>query len=227
MVTTRKRSSKVPEPTAEDEAKNTKSIQERRSTDDESEQEDKNDETKEGEAEISEEQIQHAIALASAAASKKFGWDKITNQQSSSSNSNPLSEIIPGYVAPLSLDSSSLDKYKTSSQRNVLGNSSSSKSSKSPSFCTIHHRKPSRKPNRILQTLQKAKRTLDQDGSTLKQPPTRPKYRLTLQSSEIVIFSIPRNFTNRRTLVRRDLTRRWSNWVRWWRVPWNLSSRID
>jgi hypothetical protein len=70
MVTTRKRSSKVPEPTAGDEAKNTKSIQER-STDDESEQEGKNDETKEGEAEISEEQIQHAIALASAAASKK------------------------------------------------------------------------------------------------------------------------------------------------------------
>jgi Fcf2 pre-rRNA processing. len=34
-----------------------------------------------------------------------------------SSNANPLSEVISGYVAPLSLDSSSLDPYKNSRQK--------------------------------------------------------------------------------------------------------------
>jgi len=62
------------------------------------------------EIEISNEEVKHAIALAASAASKKFGWNQKINL---SSKSNPLSEIIPGYVAPMTLDSSSLDQYKT------------------------------------------------------------------------------------------------------------------
>lgn len=81
------------------------------SNDDESTSESSKEEVlQEDQVEISKEEIQHAIALASAAASNKFGWN---SNNKSSSKGNPLSEIIHGYVAPMSLDSSSLDKYRS------------------------------------------------------------------------------------------------------------------
>ena len=63
---------------------------------------------------ISSEEIRHAVALATAAISTKFGWkaDGKTKKKESAI-SNPLSDLIPGYVAPMSLESSSLDQFKS------------------------------------------------------------------------------------------------------------------
>ena len=65
---------------------------------------------------MSASDIQNAIALAAEAASKTFGWKKHQNTNSSpkttQKHENPLSELIPGYIAPMALDSSGLDVYK-------------------------------------------------------------------------------------------------------------------
>uniref|UniRef100_A0A7S3PY45 Fcf2 pre-rRNA processing C-terminal domain-containing protein n=1 Tax=Chaetoceros debilis TaxID=122233 RepID=A0A7S3PY45_9STRA len=74
---------------------------------------------------ISSEEIKHAIALATAAANKKFGWGK-ESKLNGSGPSNPLSDIIPGYIAPMTLDSSSLDKFKN--PKRLISSSSASKS---------------------------------------------------------------------------------------------------
>ena len=68
----------------------------------------------ETEVEISSEDIKHAIALATEAACKTFGWK---NDSKSLSKSNPLSEIIPGYIAPFGLDASSLDQHKNAKRK--------------------------------------------------------------------------------------------------------------
>ena len=96
-----------------------------------------NDDT--GNLNISEKEIQHAIALATEAAKKAFGWSNVANTTANSSN--PLSEIIPGYIAPLSLDSSSLDKYKnpkrkmTTEIQNIASSTSMTVSNK-PTFAS-------------------------------------------------------------------------------------------
>eukprot|EP00979_Chaetoceros_neogracilis_P012996 scaffold3602_cov118-Chaetoceros_neogracile.AAC.2 len=68
-----------------------------------------NDKKEETDFEISSEEIKRAIALATEATTKTFGW---TNNLKTMSTSNTLSEAIPGYIAPFGLDSSSLDHYK-------------------------------------------------------------------------------------------------------------------
>lgn len=60
---------------------------------------------------ISPDELTKAISLAISATSKKFGWIDNTHRHASGM-SNPLSDLIPGYVAPMKLDSSSLDKFK-------------------------------------------------------------------------------------------------------------------
>mmetsp|Transcript_658 Transcript_658/g.1166 ORF Transcript_658/g.1166 Transcript_658/m.1166 type:complete len:251 (-) Transcript_658:131-883(-) len=56
--------------------------------------------------------VMNVIALARGSSNKSF-----TSNSKLSSSSNPLSEIIPGYVAPLTLDASSLDPYKNSRRK--------------------------------------------------------------------------------------------------------------
>lgn len=63
--------------------------------------------------EISAEEINHAVALATAAVSNKFGWKNASTNSQVSSQENPLSHLIPGYIAPMSLDTSSLHKFKS------------------------------------------------------------------------------------------------------------------
>ena len=61
-------------------------------------------------------EIKHAIALAAEAASKAFGWDDDkAKEQSSSSEGNELTHLIPGYTAPLCLEAKSL--------KDITGNS--------------------------------------------------------------------------------------------------------
>jgi hypothetical protein len=69
---------------------------------------------------ISSEEIRHAVALATAAISTKFGWaaDGKTNTKKSA-RSNPLSDLIPGYIAPMSLESSSLDQFKSNQEDKI------------------------------------------------------------------------------------------------------------
>lgn len=69
---------------------------------------------------ISSEEIGNAVALATAAISTKFGWkaDGKTNTKKIAI-SNPLSDLIPGYIAPMSLESSSLDQFKSNLKDDV------------------------------------------------------------------------------------------------------------
>ncbi len=101
---------------SDDEYKGWKQEEEKSASDHDSDSSDEgsDDEDEEGssdDVQISNKEIQHAIALATDAARKKFGWKKETKVHESGL-SNPLSEVIPGYVAPMTLDSSSLNKYK-------------------------------------------------------------------------------------------------------------------
>jgi len=59
---------------------------------------------------ISLAEIRYAITLSTEAASKKFGWKK-----NASYEGNELTSLIPGYTAPMSLDSTALDAHKLSS----------------------------------------------------------------------------------------------------------------
>jgi hypothetical protein len=73
-----------------------------------------NDKKEETDFEISSEEIKRAIALATEATTKTFGW---TNNLKTMSKSNTLSEAIPGYIAPFGLDSSSLDHHKNAKRK--------------------------------------------------------------------------------------------------------------
>jgi hypothetical protein len=68
------------------------------------------------EVKMSYAEIQNAIALAADAASKTFGWkrnqSRVGNEAIAKTQGNALSELIPGYVAPMALDSSELDVFK-------------------------------------------------------------------------------------------------------------------
>lgn len=80
-------------------------------------------------AEVSQEEIQHAIALASEAARKTFGWDALqkdkANDKSKSKGrnskfggpgeGNALSDLIPGYTAPMRLEVTYAKSADTSS----------------------------------------------------------------------------------------------------------------
>ena len=70
-------------------------------------------------AEVGQEEIQHAIALASEAARKTFGWEAMTQKDKTSGKNkskgrtskfggpgegNALSDLIPGYTAPMRLE---------------------------------------------------------------------------------------------------------------------------
>lgn len=59
---------------------------------------------------ISLAEIRHAVTLSTQAASKKFGWKNDVSHEV-----NELTSFIPGYTAPMSLDSSALDVHKLSS----------------------------------------------------------------------------------------------------------------
>jgi len=83
-------------------------------TNDEHQPEQESDMGEEAEVEISSEEIKHAIALATEAATKTFGWNI---DKKMSSKSNPLSDIIPGYIAPFGLDSSSLEQHKNAKRK--------------------------------------------------------------------------------------------------------------
>ena len=69
------------------------------------------EESSDEESQMEESEINHAIALATEAVSKTFGWSSNEETKSTSNNNNnnnnPLSKIIPGYTAPFSLSSSS------------------------------------------------------------------------------------------------------------------------
>ena len=80
---------------------------------------DDEDETaKDSPAAVSQEEIQHAIALASDAARKTFGWDanathnnttkknkrKVSSKFGGPGEGNALSDLIPGYTAPMRLE---------------------------------------------------------------------------------------------------------------------------
>jgi len=88
---------------------------------------------------ISQIEVEEAVSLAVKAASKVFGWgaskvesfrkisgSDVTNSQHQLSESqksskndkykNKLTDLIPGYTAPMTLDSSSLDKYRDKRQ---------------------------------------------------------------------------------------------------------------
>lgn len=63
---------------------------------------------------ISSKEIKDAVALATASITKKFGWkDGGKTNTKTKLLSNPLSDLIPGYIAPMSLNSSSLDQFKS------------------------------------------------------------------------------------------------------------------
>lgn len=63
---------------------------------------------------ISSKEIKDAVALATASITKKFGWkDGVKTNTKTKLLSNPLSDSIPGYIAPMSLNSSSLDQFKS------------------------------------------------------------------------------------------------------------------
>lgn len=60
-------------------------------------------------------EIRHAVALAAEAASKAFGWDQLDTKRGAKSLSkktagggNELSQLIPGYTAPMRLEAKSL-----------------------------------------------------------------------------------------------------------------------
>ena len=67
------------------------------------------EESSDEESQMEESEINHAIALATEAVSKTFGWssNEETKSTSNNNNNNPLSKIIPGYTAPFRLSSSS------------------------------------------------------------------------------------------------------------------------
>ena len=85
-----------------------------------SEEEEDDDETNNSSsrADVSQEEIQHAIALASEAARKTFGWDASQKDKSNGKGKskgrtskfggpgegNALSDLIPGYTAPMRLE---------------------------------------------------------------------------------------------------------------------------
>jgi len=57
---------------------------------------------------VSLAEIRHAIALSTEAASKTFGWTQSIEPE----EKNELTSVVPGYTAPMSLDSSALDVHK-------------------------------------------------------------------------------------------------------------------
>jgi hypothetical protein len=148
MVTTMRRKSTLASP-GQNKTKDSEPIQ---SDNEESESDKSSDSNEEAEketsqVEISEEEIKHAIALASEAASKRFGWKK---SMKPSSTSNPLSDIIPGYIAPMSLDASSLDKYKNAKPN--LGITTSTKSTSITNKPTSNYKKTKPDPADIAKS---------------------------------------------------------------------------
>ena len=68
---------------------------------------------------VSDAELHNAIALSTKAASKIFGWDTTKNSyHRKREEGNELTSLIPGYTAPMSLDSSPLDVYKSSDLTN-------------------------------------------------------------------------------------------------------------
>ena len=123
MVSTRRRTNSKEEEEKEEPQQHE---EQEESSASESEEEDAKDEA---DVDISAEEIKHAIALATEAAKKTFGWN--TNKKNSSM-SNPLSDIIPGYIAPMTLDSSGLTELKSSKKKlakETIGESQSTSTS--------------------------------------------------------------------------------------------------
>ncbi len=87
------------------------------------------EESDDEESQIEEAEINHAIALATEAVSKTFGWEE---KKSNASCNNPLSKIIPGYTAPLGL-SSSMNNCKESIDKLIQNAQSTDYLSKSAS----------------------------------------------------------------------------------------------
>ena len=102
----------------DDESSSDSGSEDESSSDDSSSSEDEDDDannSSSSRAEVSQEEIQHAIALASEAARKTFGWEKDksngkgkskgrTSKFGGPGEGNALSDLIPGYTAPMRLE---------------------------------------------------------------------------------------------------------------------------
>mmetsp|Transcript_24327 Transcript_24327/g.29926 ORF Transcript_24327/g.29926 Transcript_24327/m.29926 type:complete len:240 (-) Transcript_24327:78-797(-) len=75
---------------------------------------------------LSLEEIQNAVVLATEAATKKINQNSENQKSITSKQGNELSELMPGYLAPMVLDSSSLDKYKKREREMVKSEASTS-----------------------------------------------------------------------------------------------------
>ena len=105
----------------EDESSSDSGSEDESSSDDSSSSEDEEDDdanNSSSRAEVSQEEIQHAIALASEAARKTFGWEASQNSKPNGTSKskgttskfggpgegNALSDLFPGYTAPMRLE---------------------------------------------------------------------------------------------------------------------------
>jgi hypothetical protein len=81
---------------------------------------------------ISKEEIKDAVALATASISTKFGWNTLSRSTTAKKCPilNPLSEFIPGYIAPMTLNSSCLDHFKSNKKDQIENVSLSSNAPK-------------------------------------------------------------------------------------------------